>query len=89
MPDIDLEITPEIILRAYAASIFPMAEDADDPGLFWVDPQFRGIIPFDGLHVSKRLARTIRSDHFSVRSDKNFEEVIACCAMSRTNGEKT
>lgn len=89
MPNLDFEITPEIILKAYAAGIFPMAEDADDPGLFWVDPQFRGIIPIDDFHFSRRLARTVRSDHFSVRSNQNFEGVISGCAQSRMNGEKT
>ena len=72
-------ITPEIMLRAYAAGIFPMAESADDPGLFWVEPEQRGIIPLDGFHLSSRLARTVRSDRFEVRVDGDFEAVIAAC----------
>ena len=75
-----LEITPDILLKAYAAGIFPMAEDADDPSLFWVEPQERGVIPLDGFHVSKRLSRTIRSDVFTVRFDHDFDAVIAGCA---------
>ncbi|WP_204308290.1 hypothetical protein, partial [Klebsiella oxytoca] len=59
------EITPEVLLRAYACGIFPMAESADDPTLFWVEPEERGIIPLEGLRVSSRLARTIRSDRFT------------------------
>ncbi|MFL4995688.1 MAG: leucyl/phenylalanyl-tRNA--protein transferase, partial [Microvirga sp.] len=56
-PDHAIEITPDILLKAYAAGIFPMAEDADDPSLFWVEPRERGINPLDNLHITKRLAR--------------------------------
>ena len=84
-----IDITPEILLKAYAAGIFPMAEDADDPGLFWVEPRDRGIIPVDGFHVGKRLARTVRSDAFEVRIDRNFDAVIAGCATVGTDREKT
>ncbi|MBZ6074917.1 leucyl/phenylalanyl-tRNA--protein transferase [Microvirga puerhi] len=84
-----LEITPEILLRAYAAGIFPMAEDADDPSLFWVEPRERGIIPLDGFHISKRLARTIRSDRFEVRIDQDFDAVITGCAAPAMDREKT
>ena len=75
-----VDITPEILLKAYAAGIFPMAEDADDPSLFWVEPQERGVIPLDAFHVAKRLARTVRSDAFTVRVDHDFDAVIAGCA---------
>lgn len=84
-----LEITPEILLRAYAAGIFPMAEDADDPTLFWVEPRERGIIPLRGFHISKRLARTIRSDIFEIRVDEDFDAVIAACAAPGFDREKT
>jgi leucyl/phenylalanyl-tRNA--protein transferase len=84
-----IDITPEILLKAYAAGIFPMAEDADDPSLFWVEPRERGIIPLDRFHVGKRLARTVRSDHFEVRMDENFDAVIAGCAMPGFDREKT
>ena len=50
------EITPEVLLRAYACGIFPMAESADDPTLFWVEPEMRGVIPLDGFRISSRLA---------------------------------
>jgi leucyl/phenylalanyl-tRNA--protein transferase len=83
------EITPEIMLRAYAAGIFPMAETADDPGLFWVEPEWRGIIPLDGFHLSSRLARTVRSDRFEVRVDSDFEAVIAACAEERPDRPET
>ena len=73
-------ITPEIILRAYAIGIFPMAEKASDPSIHWVEPRFRGIIPLDGLIVSKSLAKTIRSNGFDIRVDHDFQATIAGCA---------
>ena len=56
-----VEITPEVLLKAYACGIFPMAESADDPALYWIEPEARGIIPLDSFHVSARLARTVRA----------------------------
>jgi leucyl/phenylalanyl-tRNA--protein transferase len=84
-----VEITPEILLQAYAAGIFPMAESADDPGLFWLEPQHRGTIPLDGVHVSRRLARTIRSDLFEIRVDTDFDGVIAGCAAPAEDRDST
>jgi leucyl/phenylalanyl-tRNA---protein transferase len=84
-----IEITPEILLRAYAAGIFPMAEDADDPTLFWVEPRERGIIPLQGFYVPRRLARTVRSDVFEVRIDEDFDGVIAGCAAPGFDRQKT
>ena len=84
-----VEITPEILLKAYAAGIFPMAEDADDPAIYWVEPRARGVLPLDGFHLPKRLARTIRSDVFEVRTDQDFDAVIAGCASPRANAERT
>lgn len=84
-----VEITPEILLRAYAAGIFPMAEDADDPALFWVEPRERGVVPLDRFHVSKRLARTVHSDVFEVRVDEDFDAVIAACAEPSPERDKT
>jgi leucyl/phenylalanyl-tRNA--protein transferase len=83
------EITPEILLQAYAAGIFPMAEDADDPGLFWLEPQHRGVIPLDGVHVPRRLARTVRSDMFEIRVDTDFDAVIAGCAAPADDRDRT
>jgi len=74
------EITPKLLLRAYSIGMFPMAESADDPTLFWVDPEERGIFPLDGLIVSRSLAKTVRSDRFEVRVDTDFDGVIAGCA---------
>ena len=75
-----LAITPDLLTRAYAAGIFPMAESADDPALFWVDPRERGIIPLDGFHVPRRLRRTIRQGRFRVTCDTAFETVLRACA---------
>lgn len=82
-------ITPEVLLKAYACGIFPMAESADDPGLYWIEPEKRGIIPMKSLLVSRRLARTIRSDRFEIRVDHDFEAVIEGCAMPAPGREKT
>lgn len=82
-------ITPEIMLRAYAAGIFPMSEAADDPTLFWVEPELRGIIPLRDFHLASRLARTVRSDRFEVRVDTAFGEVIAACAEARPDRPET
>lgn len=90
MHDADrVDITPEILLKAYAAGIFPMAEDADDPAIYWVEPKARGILPLDGFHVAKRLARTVRSDAFEVRVDHDFDAVIAGCAAPRRDAART
>lgn len=83
-----VEITPEVLLKAYACGIFPMAENADDPALHWVEPQMRGIIPLDRLHIPGRLARTVRADPYTVVANRDFDAVIDACAESapgRTN----
>jgi leucyl/phenylalanyl-tRNA---protein transferase len=83
------EITPEVLLKAYACGIFPMAESADDPSLYWVDPEQRGVIPLDGFHVPRRLARTVRSDRFEVYADRDFDAVIEACAAPAKGRRKT
>ena len=75
-----VRLTPEILLRAYRVGIFPMAESADDPELFWVDPKRRGILPLDGFHLSRRLRRVVRQDRFEVRVDSDFAGTMAGCA---------
>jgi leucyl/phenylalanyl-tRNA---protein transferase len=81
------EITPAVLLRAYACGIFPMAESADDPTLFWVEPELRGVIPLAGFRVASRLARTIRSDQFRVTVNTAFEATIAGCAAPQAGRE--
>lgn len=83
------EITPEILLRAYACGLFPMSEDAGDPGLFWVEPEWRGVLPLDRFHLPRRLARTVRSDRFEITVDSDFPGVIAGCAEAAPGRETT
>lgn len=73
-------ITPEILLRAYAAGMFPMAESADDPEVFWVQPRIRGIIPLGDFHISKSLAKKIRRKPFDITINKAFDTVMEFCA---------
>jgi leucyl/phenylalanyl-tRNA--protein transferase len=84
-----LEITPEVLLKAYACGIFPMAESADDPGLYWVEPEQRAVIPLDNVHVPRRLARVVRSERFEIRVDHDFDAVIAACALPKPGRRKT
>ena len=73
-------ITPEILLRAYSIGLFPMAESADDPEIFWVEPEMRGILPLDAFHLSKSLAKTTRRKPFDIRVNTSFDRVMALCA---------
>jgi leucyl/phenylalanyl-tRNA--protein transferase len=74
------DITPDLLLRAYSIGLFPMADSADDPELFWVEPELRGIIPLDDFHISKSLAKTIKRAPFDIRYDTAFEDVMKGCA---------
>jgi leucyl/phenylalanyl-tRNA--protein transferase len=85
----DIEITPEVLLKAYACGIFPMAESAEDPALYWIEPDMRGIIPLDGFHVAARLARTVRSTPFTVWVDRDFDAVIDGCAEAKPDRGRT
>jgi leucyl/phenylalanyl-tRNA---protein transferase len=87
--DATFDITPEVLLKAYACGIFPMAEQADDPALYWIEPERRGIIPLDAFHVPTRLARTVRSDRFAVVVDRDFDAVIDACAESKPGRQRT
>jgi leucyl/phenylalanyl-tRNA---protein transferase len=84
-----VEITPEVLLKAYACGIFPMAESADDPALYWIEPEMRGILPLEAFHVPGRLARTIRTTPFVVRVDRDFEAVIDGCAEPKRDRSRT
>jgi leucyl/phenylalanyl-tRNA--protein transferase len=84
-----VEITPEVLLKAYACGIFPMAESADDPALYWIEPEKRGIIPLDGFRIPKRLARTVRTTTLTVKVDRDFDAVIAGCAEPQTGRART
>lgn len=85
----DRSITPELLLRAYSIGMFPMSESADDPELFWVEPDIRGIIPLDGFHVSKSLQKAIRKAPFDIRFDTAFDQVVAKCAEAADDRPST
>ncbi|MCA9906323.1 MAG: leucyl/phenylalanyl-tRNA--protein transferase [Anaerolineae bacterium] len=87
--DFIVEITPQVLLKAYSCGIFPMAESADDPALYWIEPQHRGILPLDRAHVPRRLARTVRTTPFKVRIDTDFEGTISGCAATRPSRRST
>jgi leucyl/phenylalanyl-tRNA--protein transferase len=74
------ELTPELLLHGYSIGIFPMAENRDDPEIFWVDPKRRGIFPLDGFHISRSLARAMRQSRFEVTINHDFNGVVAACA---------
>jgi leucyl/phenylalanyl-tRNA--protein transferase len=84
-----VEITPEVLLKAYACGIFPMAESAEDPALYWIEPERRGVIPLEGFHVSSRLARTVRSTPFTVCVDRDFDAAVDGCAEAKQGRTKT
>ena len=75
-----VRLTPDLLLAAYAAGVFPMAESADNPELFWVDPRRRGILPLEAFHVPHKLRRVVLQGSFEIRCDTVFEEVIRGCA---------
>jgi leucyl/phenylalanyl-tRNA--protein transferase len=83
------EITPEVLLKAYACGIFPMAESADDPALYWIEPERRGVLPLDSFHVPARLKRTIRQDRYRVVCDLDFDAVIDACAEPAAGRTRT
>jgi leucyl/phenylalanyl-tRNA--protein transferase len=84
-----VEITPEVLLKAYACGIFPMAESADDPALYWIEPERRGVLPLESFHVPARLRRTVRQDRFRVVCDKDFDAVIDACAEPAAGRART
>jgi leucyl/phenylalanyl-tRNA--protein transferase len=83
------EITPELLLRAYSIGLFPMAGSADDPELFWVEPDIRGVIPLDDFHISRSLAKTVRKKPFDIRFDTAFGAVMAACAEAAPDRPST
>ncbi len=74
------KLTTEVLLRAYSMGLFPMAERRDDPTLYWIDPEKRGILPLDGFHISRRLRKIVRAETLEVRCDTAFAAVIEACA---------
>lgn len=77
-----MEIEPFVLLRAYALGVFPMSDDRDAPDIYWVEPKRRAIMPLDGFHLSRSLAKVIRKESFRVTADHDFSGVIAMCAQA-------
>jgi len=82
-------LTPDLLLQAYAVGLFPMAERRDDPTLYWIDPEERAILPLDGFHLSRRLARTVRANRFEIRCDTAFQDVMRACAEPTAERRET
>ncbi|WP_280953492.1 leucyl/phenylalanyl-tRNA--protein transferase [Phyllobacterium phragmitis] len=82
-------MSPDLLLRAYATGVFPMAEDADDPEVFWVRPEKRGVIPLDHFHLPRSLKKTIRQGRFEIRFDTDFNGVIEGCASGTGKRART
>lgn len=74
------ELTPTLLLRAYAAGVFPMADSAESDGLYWVDPQMRGVIPLERFRVPRSLAKRMRRGGYAVTTDAVFADVLDACA---------
>jgi len=83
------DVTPELMLRAYRAGLFPMAETRRGDRLYWLDPEQRGILPLNGFHLPRRLRRTVASGAFTVGCDRDFARVIANCAAPAEGREDT
>ncbi len=75
-----MELTPRLLLTAYASGVFPMAESADSDEIFWFNPEKRGVMPLDGLHISRSLRKLMRARRFRVTANQCFEQVMAACA---------
>jgi leucyl/phenylalanyl-tRNA--protein transferase len=82
-------IPTDLLLKAYATGVFPMAESADDPEVFWVRPETRGIIPLNGFHASRSLRKVLRQGLFDIRIDADFAGVIDACAEEREGRNST
>ncbi len=83
------KLDPEMLLRAYALGVFPMADSAATTDVFWVEPQRRGVLPLDGFHLPRRLARTLRAEKFALTADRAFDRVMAGCAEARADRPET
>ncbi|WP_022703143.1 leucyl/phenylalanyl-tRNA--protein transferase [Pseudorhodobacter ferrugineus] len=77
MPD---QITPELLLSAYASGVFPMAESAGSKGMHWVDPQHRGIFDLDKFHISRSLSQRISQWNYTIRTNSDFAATVTACA---------
>ncbi len=84
-----IEVTPDLLMRAYRVGLFPMAETRRGQRLYWLDPELRGVLPLDGFHLPKRLLRTVLSDRYEVTSNQSFAAIVAGCAAAAPGREDT
>ncbi|MGF9692569.1 leucyl/phenylalanyl-tRNA--protein transferase [Rhizobium sp. 0TCS1.26] len=82
-------ITPDVLLRAYSIGLFPMADSADDPEIFWVEPEVRGILPLDAFHASRSLRKAMKQSSLDIRVNTAFEAVMAGCAQEADDRPST
>ena len=82
-------LDPETLLRAYALGVFPMADGRDAHDVFWVEPHARGVLPLDGFHLPRSLAKVLRSERFGITADRAFDEVMVGCAEARIERPET
>ncbi len=82
-------LDPEMLLRAYALGVFPMSDHRDAKDVFWVEPEQRGVLPLDGFHLSRSLAKVLRSERFGITADRAFGRVMAACAEARADRPET
>jgi leucyl/phenylalanyl-tRNA--protein transferase len=85
----DLELDPDLVLRAYAMGVFPMADHRLTSSVYWVEPKLRGVLPLDAFHLSRSLRKTIQAERFRVTVDTEFERIVRLCAESATDRPDT
>lgn len=84
-----MKLTPDLLIKAYAIGVFPMAESADDPVIHWIDPDMRGVLPLDGFHLPHSLKKTIRKQPFRVSVNEDFGGTMRACAKPRPERPET
>jgi leucyl/phenylalanyl-tRNA--protein transferase len=82
-------LDPEMLLRAYSLGVFPMADHRDADDVFWVEPRQRGVLPLDGFHLPRSLAKVLRAERFGITADRAFDRVMAACAEARADRPET
>lgn len=85
----DTFITPQILLKAYSLGLFPMAEKADDPTIFWVEPELRGVMPLDAFHIPRSLKKEVRRGTYDITFNQAFDTVVKACAEPAPGREET
>lgn len=82
-------LDPDLLLRAYSVGVFPMADSADAPSVYWVEPKERAILPLDGFHLSRSLRKKLLSERFETTADQAFAEIVELCAEAAEDRPET